>query len=217
VAEDAASLPGQRAHSTSGSYPAAVRCLSCDVVYRPSGDGRNRTKQLPGSGIAVKAASHLADATGEVRRQPGNSLRDARERLLGCGCHSLGHDGQKLAGGHANQRQKLLGCLVLRLGLGGKFSEVFHHRVGVDLPDGAEFLFAFFLAFKFPFRFLFALELTLFFALGLVLELTFAEQAAHHVSDGAEPAFTFGLVFEFAFRLGLELLLEFRQDFGFVL
>jgi hypothetical protein len=73
----------------------------------------------------------------------------------------------------------VFGRLLFSLCLGGQFSEVLHHRIRIDLADGAELLFKLALTFEFVFEFLLALKFA------FVLELAFAEQAANHVADGA--------------------------------
>jgi hypothetical protein len=87
----------------------------------------------------------------------------------------------------------VLGRFVFRLRFRSQLSEVLHHRVGINLADGANLLLGF--EFAFVLEFLFALTLT--------------QEAAGYIADGAKPAFAFetGFVFEFTLALFFALTL----------
>jgi hypothetical protein len=145
----------------------------------------------------MKGSGDRPDSLGKARSRLGDGARNLRQHFLRRGCDRPGHYRQQLAGGHADQWKKMLGGFVFRLSLGSEFSEMLHHRVGIDFADGAQFL----------------------FALAFILELFFPEQAADHVADGTEPAFAFQssfvleLIFHFVFELVFHLALEFSSAF----
>jgi len=102
----------------------------------------------------------------------------------------------------------MLGCLVFCFGFSRQFSQVFHHGVGIDLPDGADL----------------ALEFTLTLELALAFQLTFelafqftlTEKAADDVSDGTQPALAFQACFTFAFEFEFPLEFTFQLVFELI-
>jgi hypothetical protein len=158
---------------------------------------------MPGLGVAVKHFCNFRDSVRQLGCGLGQRFRNPGKRFLRHGGNCLGYHGKKLTGGHADERQEMLGSLVLGLGFCCQLAQMFHHGVGVDFADGTDFI----------------LALVLIFA--LVLALALAQQAAGDVAEGAEPAFAFqaGLVFRFQFafhlvlKLSFELVFELRQGF----
>jgi hypothetical protein len=173
-----------------------------DAAYRASSNARHGTQQMPGLRIAVQAAGDRSHTLRKLRSDSRDRFRDPRESFLGQGKNGLGDDRKQLAGSHSNQRQKVLGRLLLGLRFGSQFPEMFHHGIRIDFADGANLVLE--LALELPFEF--ALELTLPFK----LTLAFAEEAADHIADGAQPALALYLAlelaftFEFAFELGFQ-------------
>jgi hypothetical protein len=173
-----------------------------DAAHRTPGDAGHGAQQMAGLRIAVKHSRNFRDSVRQLGCGLGQRFRDLGKRFLRHRGDCLGHHGKKLTGGHADQRQELLGRLIFGLGLCRQFTEMLHHGVWVDLADGADFVLA--LVFLFAFVLLFAFAL--------------AEQAAGDVAESAQPAFAFQarLVFhfQFAFRLVFEfsfkLVFEFR-------
>jgi hypothetical protein len=96
----------------------------------------------------MKGARDLSDAPRKMRRSSGHSSSNvARLGHLGYVSHlgerlrdpsGFGDDGQNLACCHTNQRQEVFGRLIFGFGLEGEFTQVFHHRVRINLADGTE-------------------------------------------------------------------------------
>jgi hypothetical protein len=207
MSEHAGRGPRKGSNREARSHAPAVRGLPGDAADRPARDGGNDFEQVARLRIAMQGARDFADAPGQVRRSLRDCPRDLGQHPLRGRRYRLGHHRQQFAGGHADQRQKMLGSLIFGFSFGGKFAEVLHHGVGIDLFGGVEFFFVL----------VFVFELT--FALELIF--AFAEQAAGDVSDGAEPALAFAFILKlalvFLFSLVLQLLFEFGQGFHFVL
>jgi hypothetical protein len=162
---------------------------------------------MPRLRIAMKRLCHRTNSLGQAWRSPGDRTRNLWQHLFRHRCHRFGHNRKQLAGCHPNQWQKVFRRLIFCLRLSGQLSQVLHHCVGIDLSDGAEFVFH--------------------LLLHLILHFFFPKQAAHHVADGAQPALAFEtslvlqLFFQLLFHLVLEfffvLVLEFRMTFQFSL
>jgi hypothetical protein len=105
----------------------------------------------------------------------------------------------------------VFGRLFFALGFRREFTEMFHHGVGIDLADRAEFFLRFVFVLGFGLIFVFVLGLHLVFRFVLVLFFAFPEQTAGDVAEGTQPALAFQaclflhlvfhLVFEFTFEL----------------
>jgi len=182
-----------------------------DVAHGAPSDARYGAQQVPRLRISVKHSSDFANSPRQLRRSPGQRFGNLGKSPLCHGSNRLGHHRKKLAGGHPNQREEMLGRLIFALGFRRQFTQVFHHGVWIDFADGADLVLVFVLVLGFGFAF--------------VLVFTFTEQAAGDIADGAEPALAFQaslifhLIFQFVFGLVLEfrfeLVFEFRQGFQF--
>jgi hypothetical protein len=210
-AKDAPRLPGQSSHRGARADSPSPGHFVSDVTHRAPSDARDGAKQMPRLRVSVKYSRHFSDSSRQLGRGPGQRLGDLGKSPL---CHRsdrLGDYRKKLAGGHPNQREEMLGRLIFALGFRRQFTQVFHHGVWIDFADGADLVLVFVLVLGFGFAF--------------VLVFTFAEQAAGDIADGAEPALAFQaslifhLIFQFVFGLVLEfrfeLVFEFRQGFQF--
>jgi hypothetical protein len=98
----------------------------------------------------------------------------------------------------------MFGGFLFGFRLGRKFSEVFHHGIGIDFPNRV---------FEFPFKLAFRFSLELSFP----FELAFAEKAADYISYGAEPALALYFAFEFALEFTFAFEFAFEFAFKFVL
>jgi hypothetical protein len=205
-AQNAAGLRSKSADRRARRYLAASCHLMCDAAHGSARNARNGLKQVPRLRVLVKRLGNCPDAFGQLRRAPCECFRNLRKRSLRHRGHRLCNNRKELAGGHPDQRQKMLGGLVFCLRFCRQLAEVFHHGVWIDFANGADLIFVFVLA--------------------LIFVFAFAQQAAGDVAKGAEPAFAFKaclilhLVFHFAFHLVLELFFElgfkFRQGFQLI-
>jgi hypothetical protein len=183
------------------------RTTACDLVrdaaHCSTSNRWNGFQQMPGRRIAVKRARDLTYAFGQPRCRLGDRPRDLRQQLSRQRCCCLCHHRKQLAGCHTDEREEVFCSLVLGFGLCRKLPEVLHHRVGIDLADGADLVLELFLMLMFV------------LVLHFLFHLFFAEQASDHIADGAEPAFAFqaGLVFHLFFELFLKLVLVFGKRF----
>jgi len=157
----------------------------------------------------MKRARNLPNALREAGRGPGNGAGDLRKQLLRRRRNCPGYYRQQLAGSHSDERQEVFGSFVFRFRLGRQFSQVLHHRVGIDLSSRTHLVFEFVLEFAFILEFAFV--------------LAFAEQAAQATEDSAELILS--LIFEFIlgfppcrkFVLVFQLVFEFAFQFIFQL
>jgi hypothetical protein len=190
-AQHSACLPRESSDRGVRRYLPATRYLVSDVAHSAPSDAGHGPQQMPRLWVPVKCLCHCSNAPRELRRGSGERFGDFRKSFLRHRRNRLGHHRKKLAGGHPDQRQEMLGGLIFGFRFRRQLTQMFHHGVWIDLADGAN------------------LVLVLLFA--LVFVLAFPEQAAGDVAQGAEPAFAFRhtLVLHFAFHLVLELVFKF--------
>jgi hypothetical protein len=196
--EHAPGLVRQGSYRSVRSYGTSSHCLLGDATDGAASNARYGPQQVPGLRTAMQSAGNFSHAPRKLRGYARNSFREPGKRFLCHGHHGFCHHRKQFAGSHSDERQEVFRGFLFCLRFRGQFSEVLHHRVGVDFANGV---------------FELSLELPFEFSLAFKFALAFAEKAAYRVADGAQPAFAFhfplefSLTFEFALELGFEFIL----------
>jgi hypothetical protein len=112
----------QMPHRCVRCYVSASSRVVSDLSHRSSCDRGHRLQQMTRLRIPVKRLRDLDDSLRQMRRGLGHGPSHLGQCPL-CRRHDcLRHNRQQFAGGHADQRQKMLRSLVFALGFGRKLT-----------------------------------------------------------------------------------------------
>jgi hypothetical protein len=117
ICKHSARLSGQRPDGGVWGNLPAVRSLARNIPHRTPGYRWHGLQQVAGLRIAMEGLRDLADALGQPRSRSGHRPSDLGQRLLRQGSDRLGHNRQQFAGGHADERQEVLGGFIFGFSL----------------------------------------------------------------------------------------------------
>jgi hypothetical protein len=223
-AQHSACLLHQGSRRGSWRYSPASGHMVSDPAHGASSDRRYGLQQMTGLWIPMESLRYLGDDLRQMRSGPGHHFGNLGKSPLRHGSDRLGHNRQQFAGGHADERQKVLRSFLFALGFCREFAQVLHYCVWINLTDRADFVLVFIFGFVFAFSedaaekaFLFAFTQ---YVAEKIFPFAFTEYVAEEVlalsEDAAEKIFAFQFVFRLVLEFFFELVFEFSFQFTFV-